>query len=89
MEKYSAGEALNKAIDISNTNLTKEDKEVLKGLSNMLGKVDIDGQISEIKLVDSFLNVQLENAEEEYRKNNKMYKTLGIIVGIMIVIVLI
>lgn len=64
------------AIDESNNNMNKEDKEVLKGLSKLLGKTDINGQITEIKLVSNFLNTQIEIAQKEKEKNEKMYKTL-------------
>ena len=66
-----------------------EDIEVLKGLSNLLGKVDVQGQINEIEVVENFINMQIEKAEEENRKNKKMYKTLGITVGLAMVIVFI
>ena len=53
-----------------------EDKEVLKGLSKLLGKTDINGQINEIKLVSNFLDTQIQIAQKEKEKNEKMYKTL-------------
>lgn len=89
MENLSAGEAWQEALNEGNISFTKEDIEVLKNLSNMLGKVDIEGQISEIELVDSFLNKQIELAEEEKTKYVKMYKTLGIVAGVAVVIILI
>ena len=89
MKELSAGEAWIKSLEIQNTSLKKEDIEVLKSLSNLLGKVDLEGQVSEIELVDNFLDKQIENAEEESRKNQKMYKTLGVTVGLAMVIVLI
>ena len=88
MEELPAGEAWLNALEKSNTNLKKEDIEVLKNLSNLLGKVDIEGQISEIELVDNFLNTQIEKAEEERKKSEKMYKVLGVTVGLAMVIVL-
>lgn len=89
MQEMPAGEAWINAIEIQNTELKKEDIEVLKDLSNLLGKVDLEGQISEIELVNNFLNNQIEKAEEESKKSVKMYKTLGITVGLAMVIVLI
>ena len=89
MKMMSAGLAWEKAIDESNTKLTKEDKETLKGLAKMLGKTDLDGQVSEIRLVQKFLETKLEDAELEKNKNEKLYKTLGITCGLAIVIVLI
>ena len=87
MKELPAGKAWLKALENQNTNLKKEDMEVLKGLSNLLGKVDIEGQVTEIELVDNFLNTQIEKAEEESKKSEKMYKTLGITVGLAMVIV--
>lgn len=89
MAELPAGEAWTEALKIENTNLTKEDIEVLNKLGNLLGKIDIEGQINEIELVNHFLDKQIEIAEEESRKNGKMYKTLGITVGLAIVIVLV
>ena len=89
MQNITAGKAWIQALEESNTSLNKEDIETLKNLSNLLGKVDIEGQVNEIELVETFLNTQIEKAEEECKKNVKMYKTLGISIGLAIIIVLV
>ena len=89
MDNYPAGDAWKIALEERKTNFKKEDIEILKGLSNLLGKVDLEGQISEIELVDNFLNSQIEKAEEECKKNRKLCKTLGIVIGLAIMIILI
>lgn len=89
MTTIPAGQAWIEALDKTNTNLNKEDIEVLKGLSNLLGKVDMQGQINEIEVVENFINMQIEKAEEENKKNKKMYKTLGITAGLALVIIFI
>ena len=89
MKMMSAGLAWEKAIDESNTKLTVEDKETLKGLAKMLGKTDLDGQVSEIRLVQKFLETKLQDAELEKTKNEKLYKTLGVTCGLALVIILI
>ena len=89
MENESAGVAWEKAVDESNNNFTKEDKDIIKGLAKMLGKTDIDGQVSEIRLTNKFLEVQIKDAENEKNKNEKLYKTLGATVGLALVIILI
>ena len=89
MENESAGVAWEKAVDEANNNFTKEDKDIIKGLAKMLGKTDIDGQVSEIRLTCKFLDVQIKDAEIEKNKNEKLYKTLGATVGLALVIILI
>lgn len=67
----------------------KEDKEVLNMFGKLLGKTDKKGQISEIEIANSFIEKQIEKAENEKNKNSKLYKSLGIICGIGIVIIFI
>ena len=89
MENNIAGEAWIYSVENNYTNLNKEDKEIIKGLGNLLGQVDVDGQLKEIQLVENFLTSQIEKAEQEKKKNEKLYKTLGITVGLAIVVILI
>ena len=49
----------------------------------------MQGQLSEINLHISFLDKQISVAEEECKKNEKMYRTLGTIFGLAIIIILI
>ena len=70
-------------------NINNEDKNIILKLGNVLGKTDIDGQISELELASNFIDAQILKAEEERRKNEKMYKSLGTIIGLAIVIILI
>ena len=69
-------------------NLKKEDIELIKSFGNMLGKTDIEGQVSEINQFLTLLDGQIATCEEEKNKNTKLYKSLGTIVGLGIVIVL-
>ena len=89
MQTKSASESWNLALDSVNTNMQKNDIQVLKGLAKLLGKTEIEGQISEIKLTDNFLNIQLEDAKKALDKNEKLYKNLGVITGLALVIILI
>ena len=81
--------AWNKTVEESSFEFTNEDKEVLKLLGKMLGKTDKTGQISQIDLVDNFLDKQILDAEEEKNKNEKLYRTLGIVCGLVIAIILV
>ncbi len=89
MKELPAGQAWLEALEKVNTNLKKEDIEVLKGLSSLLGKVDLEGQVREVELVDHFLDKQIEIAQEESKKSEKMYKTLGVTIGLAMVIIFI
>ena len=89
MKEKSAGEAWEETVDKIETSLTEEDKGIIKNLGRMLGKTDLEGQVSEIKLVQDFLNTQIEIAEEEKQKNEKLYKTLGGVVGLAVIIILV
>lgn len=89
MQSLPAGEAWEEALETVETSLSKEDKDVLGKLGRMLGKTDLEGQVSEIKLVQNFLNTQITLAEEEKQKNEKLYKTLGGVIGLAVVILLV
>ena len=89
MEETTAGDAWNIAIEECTSNMTAEDKNILKNLGRLLGQTDIDGQIAEIELVNNFLGDQIELAKKERAKNEKMYKTLGGVIGLALVIILI
>ena len=88
MEYATAEIAWNEAVDETINNLTDEDKQALKTLSKLLGKTDIDGQISQIEVTESFLNVQWKEALNEKQKNEKLYYRLGSTIGLAIVIIL-
>lgn len=89
MNEKTAGEAWVEALEECNTNLSKEDINILKGLNSLLGKTSLEGQISEIKLTSNFLDNQIIKAEDEEKKNKKMYSTLGVVIGLASVIILI
>ena len=83
------GEAREKTLLDDQTNLTKEDIHVLLMLSKMLGQTDIEGQVSQIEVTQEFLENQIEQAQEEKNKNEKLYSRLGTTIGLVIVIILI
>lgn len=89
MEVLTAGDAWDIAVDTNVLSINDEDKSILKNLSKLLGKTDIDGQISQIELTNGFLDEQIEKAEKERAKSEKMYRTLGMVIGLAIVIILI
>jgi len=89
MKQTSAGEAWKYAIENSSTNMSEEDLSILKSLDKMLGKTDVEGQLSELELMKNFIETQIKKAEEEQSKNEKLYKNLGMTVGLALVIILV
>ena len=77
------------SIQEADISITQEDKDVLKELGKILGQTDADSQVSEIEVTETFLDMQIEKAEENRKKNQKIYKTLGVLVGLFFVIILI
>jgi stage III sporulation protein AB len=75
--------------NIKKTALNMEDEEILISFGKILGSSDLEGQIKNIKLTLNQLKIQEQKAEEHKNKNESMYKSLGILGGIAIVIVLI
>ena len=88
MEKMPASKAWEIAVEKIECNLKKEDKKTIKLLSKLLGRTDIEGQISQIEITEEFLNTQIKEAEEEKLKNEKLYTRLGTVMGLTIVIIL-
>lgn len=86
----TVGEAFEKALlDCNNmTCYKKEDMEILKSFANSLGSSDREGQIKSFNLVIKQLEGQENIAEESRAKNEKMYKSLGLLSGLAIAIIL-
>ena len=89
MLNKSAEVAWKEAIEEAQNNLNKEDKQALSMLSKMLGQTDIEGQTSQIEITQNFLGVQIKQALEKKKKNEKLYSRLGTTIGLVIVIILI
>lgn len=74
--------------NIKKTALNREDEEILVSFGKILGISDLDGQIKNIRLALGQLRLQEQKAEESRIKNEGMYRSLGILGGIAVVIVL-
>ncbi len=72
-----------------NLYLKEDDKELLKIFGKNLGKLDKKGQVFQLDEIISLIKKQIQKAEEDVKKNEKMYKSLGSIIGAIIVIILI
>ncbi len=69
--------------------LDNTDIDILYEFGEKLGVSYIEGHLSNITLIIEKLKIQLERAKAEYNRNGKMFRILGIISGITLVIVLV
>lgn len=90
-ESLNASEAWESAVrsNIKRTSLKKEDEEIIVSFGKMLGASDLEGQVKNIRLTLNQLKMQEQKAEESKKKNESMYRSLGILSGLAIVIILI
>lgn len=88
MDQKGVSQSWNLAVE-KEIKLSKEDRETLRMFGKLLGKTDKAGQINEINVTSQLLDTQIEKAEQEKKKNYKLFKTLGSVVGIGICIILI
>lgn len=89
MQTETAANAWEESIEEFTGNLNNEDKQSIRTLSKMLGTVDAEGQLSQIELTQNFLDRQIDQAQDEKNKNEKLYNKLGMTIGLAIVIILI
>lgn len=69
--------------------LEKYDKDIIISTFKNLGRSDIEGQINIIQNTINILENQIVEANEIKNTNSKLYKTIGLITGIMLVIIFI
>ena len=67
--------------------ITDYDKNVFISTLKNLGRTDLEGQINIIENGINIIENQIKEANDIKLKNSKLYKTVGAIAGIMIVII--
>ena len=88
-EGYIFSEAWKKAIDESNNikKINQEDKELLISLGNGLGISNTQDQIKHIDLVRAGIKRNYESSLISQKKNTRLYKNLGLLLGLTIVVI--
>lgn len=69
--------------------LKKSDTELICDIGKKLGTSDLDGQMSVIKLWQAEVTSAISSAESEYASKAKLYRTMGVLIGAFISIMLI
>ncbi|WP_284679190.1 stage III sporulation protein SpoIIIAB [Aceticella autotrophica] len=89
-EGYTAGEALEISLSKwKDNNFNKDDIEIIKSLGYGLGNSDGYNQENNLELALELLKKQLADAEELGKKNERLYRNLGFLIGVVIVILFI
>lgn len=88
--RISACDAWDDAINRVKPNLciVKEDTEILLSLGSSLGEMDTENQIKSVRLVIEQLKHQEFKAEEDRAKGERLFRSLGVLSGLAIVIIL-
>lgn len=83
-------------VDMSITNninmleeLNDDDKDILISTLKNLGRSDIESQNNIIENAINIVKKQVKEANEKREKNSKVYKTVGVITGLIIVVIFI
>ncbi len=89
-DSATACQAWEQAVDrnAKKTALKAEDIGILMAFGKMLGNSDLEGQIKNIRLTVEKLKLQEQKAEESRKKNESMFKSLGVLGGLALVIML-
>ena len=84
-------DAWNNSIEkhLSNSFLNKLDIELIKNFGKIVGKSDTEDQKKHFNLIYAQLEHHEKMAEEERKKNERMYRSLGFLLGAALYIILV
>lgn len=87
----SVYEAMGRAIETckDDNGLKKEDNDIILDFCKSLGTTDKEGHVRLFKLCLSNVEENIKTAKEERFKNEKMYRCLGVALGLIILILFI
>lgn len=72
-----------------NTFLNTQDIEYLKGIGDLLGYLDVDTQKNALEIYILHIDDEIKLLNESKDKNMKMYQSLGILTGLLVIILFI
>lgn len=86
--RVDAPNAFADALDASNMNFSKSDKNILIEFSQNLGTVSKEFQLESLSKTSELLSNAQLSAYEEYKKYGKLYRNMGFLLGILTAIIL-
>ncbi len=69
--------------------LKKSDSALLIEIGNRLGKSDLEDQLGAVRLRQAETEAAVSSAENEYMRKARLYRSLGVLAGVFIAIMLI
>lgn len=74
---------------VNGDDLPDDEKKLLCDFGNILGTSDIDGQLRSIEAMEASLKLLEEKRSNEYALKGKLYRSIGLLFGVMIGIIVI
>jgi stage III sporulation protein AB len=71
------------------TELSENERAIVKSVGLSLGTSDIQGQLSMLDVNVQLLDKHCEQAGEQYIKKGKLYRSVGVLTGVLLAILLI
>lgn len=68
--------------------LTEEERQILSDIGDVLGSTGLQGQLDQLHLLQIRLKNQLDVASQHYATSGKLYRSLGLMGGVLLVILL-
>lgn len=91
-ERYSAGEDFHEqwtgAVE-RQKNLHGDQRKLLLELGRIIGTSDIEGQISALELISRSADSLIDKYNEEYSKKGRLYRSIGVLAGVTVGILVI
>lgn len=82
LERSEPEAAWKRRVDALRDTEDKADRQLLLEFGSKLGKTDLEGQLSHIERYETLFGLRLENAGEEIAKKSKLYRAMGLFIGI-------
>lgn len=77
------------ATSVDATHYTQEEKDILRQVAATLGSTDLEGQLSALTLCKTRMESLLTECTEKQRAQGNLYRSMGVLCGLFLVILLI
>ncbi len=74
--------------DLKSFELTDDDRESIRGLAATLGHLDIEAQNISLDTLIEYIDEKQKELAPQILKNQKLYRSLGVLTGLMLVVIL-